>query len=468
MARFYDTDILEDSQGSLKVVEVRAGYTKVYFLPSKGALKEARIDDNGKTLILEIDAQKDSVCTHPIIGWPDRTDFLQPKYDFLETITLHGFDYGGVKTDDDILKILANFPDYVYKRYDLGLGLHKKCNILVDTLEDWNIKHLVISRIKEASIDEKRSTLILNHEEFEKIYKNTELITGRARRVARRLKNIDTNNILSNLLGNPEKYPMQPYPKFRIEPIARLIAEETSAIDIPQEQAEARDIALENIKKIMAQQPEKNIKLRNDIELVSLEDLIKRYELMLDKGASETAWQALFQHNPFILSMVFSSPINIIQGQASVGGMGIDGSGNTITDFLVANSISNNATVIEIKTPDKELLKETTSYRKDLYNVANDLSGGVNQVLDQRMEFQQDINRLKVKFKGKGVWFESYYTTGVLIIGTMPSDEDKQKSFELFRRNSKDVVIITFDELLEKIKQLLGFLKENTDDTIKK
>ena len=49
----------------------------------------------------------------------------------------------------------------------------------------------------------------------------------------------------------------------------------------------------------------------------------------------------------------------------------------------------------------------------------------------------------------------------------MPSDEDQQKSFELYRRNSKDVEIVTFDELLSKLKELSTFLNpEKTEPSI--
>jgi hypothetical protein len=49
----------------------------------------------------------------------------------------------------------------------------------------------------------------------------------------------------------------------------------------------------------------------------------------------------------------------------------------------------------------------------------------------------------------------------------MPSDEDQQKSFELYRGNSKDVEIVTFDELLNKLKELSTFLNpEKTELSI--
>ncbi len=49
---------------------------------------------------------------------------------------------------------------------------------------------------------------------------------------------------------------------------------------------------------------------------------------------------------------------------------------------------------------------------------------------------------------------------------TKPDDLEKHKSFEIFRRNSRDVEIITFDELLEKLKLLHTLLSTNEIEEI--
>ncbi len=75
-------------------------------------------------------------------------------------------------------------------------------------------------------------------------------------------------------------------------------------------------------------------------------------------------------------------------------------------------------------------------------------------MLDQKYQFQRHIAQIK---DNSGIHdIESYSVHCCLIIGTMPSkkNQDLLKSFELFRGNSKDVTIVTFDELLEKLKQL--------------
>jgi hypothetical protein len=186
-----------------------------------------------------------------------------------------------------------------------------------------------------------------------------------------------------------------------------------------------------------------------------LEVLIGKYEEMLAKDLSETRWQALFNDNPFILNLAFGYPVIKIQDQAHVGGQGLSGSGDTIADFLVKNEISNNAALFEIKTPSAPLLNRKP-YRGQLYTPSSDLSGAINQMLDQKSEFQKDITRIKENSRIYNL--ESYAVHSVLIIGTTPEGLDRQKSFELFRGNSKDITIITFDELLAKLKLLHEFL----------
>ncbi|HUZ95538.1 MAG TPA: hypothetical protein VMU57_11550, partial [Edaphobacter sp.] len=46
----------------------------------------------------------------------------------------------------------------------------------------------------------------------------------------------------------------------------------------------------------------------------------------------------------------------------------------------------------------------------------------------------------------------------------MPEGLDQQKSFELFRGNSKDITIVTFDELLAKLKQIHEFLASHAPE----
>jgi len=229
------------------------------------------------------------------------------------------------------------------------------------------------------------------------------------------------------------------------------------------EKAQALNQVSANKEAILKDEPEAFIKLKNDIELVSLESLIKTYETMLGKNLQENRWQTLFDNNPFILSLAFGYPIIKIQSQVYVGGRKITGKGEKISDFLVENNLTHNAALIEIKTP-TTALSNKREYRDGVYNASSELSGSINQILDQRLKFQQNI--FSIKDNSELPNLKTYSVHGILIIGKIPENNDKKKSFELFRGNSKDITIITFDELLEKLKHLHSFLKREEDESI--
>ena len=91
----------------------------------------------------------------------------------------------------------------------------------------------------------------------------------------------------------------------------------------------------------------------------------------------------MFQENPFILNLLFGYPIIKIQDQASVGGRKLSGKGDKVTDFLSKNVKTNNTAIVEIKKPHAKLLN-ATEYREGVFSPSSELSGSLNQTLDQR------------------------------------------------------------------------------------
>lgn len=118
--------------------------------------------------------------------------------------------------------------------------------------------------------------------------------------------------------------------------------------------------------------------------------------------------------------------------------------------------MTNNVALIEIKTPQTKLLNKKL-YREGVYSPSTELSGAINQLLDQKNKFEREMATFKNNSRQYDL--ESYSVHGILIVGKVPIDDiDQQKSFELFRRNSKNIDIVTFDELLNKVKNLYTFL----------
>jgi hypothetical protein len=201
------------------------------------------------------------------------------------------------------------------------------------------------------------------------------------------------------------------------------------------------------------------LRLSREIEVVTLEDLLSKFENMLDKNLNENAWQAFFSQNPFVLRLAFGHPVTILGGQTTMGGQKFDGTGGKISDFAVKAAASGNLGLVEIKTPTAKLIEERP-YRGDLHAPSRELTGAINQVLDQRYKLQKSISILK---DASGQWdVESYAVQGVVIIGRLPAGAALLKSLELFRNALKSVSVITFDELGYKLNHILEVLKSDT------
>ena len=222
------------------------------------------------------------------------------------------------------------------------------------------------------------------------------------------------------------------------------------------EQEEVLDVVARNTKSLAMSKPSKLATLKKDIELVTLEGLIESYQEMMNTKRTERHWQEFLDANSFILGLAFGYPVVKVRGQASVGGHRLSGKGETIADFLVKNSLTDNSAIIEIKTPQTCLLSKS-AYRGEIYPPSGQLVGAVNQSLNQKHNFEREIAR--IKDNSRLFDMESYSVRCCLVVGVMPVDEDRKKSFELFRGNSKHVEVVTFDELLEKLKGLRDLLK---------
>lgn len=188
--------------------------------------------------------------------------------------------------------------------------------------------------------------------------------------------------------------------------------------------------------------------LNQDFEKVSLEKFINKYEEAISKKRDEKWWQELFNKNQFILQMLFPYPIIYFEKEYY-----IKSHRTKIPDFKAQSEITNNIVIIELKKPDTKLLAQDT-YRAGLHKISTELSNAINQVNDQIYH----INNIK-----KNIEFNNYACDAVLIIGNLQklTTEDKKKSFEIYRNSFKTLKIITFDEIIEKVKNLKKLILES-------
>jgi Domain of unknown function (DUF4263) len=448
----------EASSDVLVVEEVHPGFNTVFIEPSAKSLNlsdEYRDAASPvKIKFIEVNESQNWLAMYPINTLPGHERFLRPKYKQLESVVLIGFDFSVPASSAEVRGMLEGLPSGFVQNVSYGLGLLNDYRYIINTIEKMPaIKHLIIQKDGDTSVEDEFYSL--NFSDFEILRKAINRINTQFQRESSRDKWMFAHNVLLTGIDDVE-YPELTEP-YKDGTIFRLIAAKRSkSVKLSEaDRTAAVRIVDANKREIARNAPRQLLRLRNDLEQASLEVLIAKYGEMLGRDLQEARWQQLFNDNPFILNLAFGYPVVKIQDQAHVGGRRLSGSGETIADFLVKNGISNNAALFEIKKPGTPLLNKKP-YRGDLYTPSSDLAGAMNQMLDQKNEFQKDIARLKENSRIYDL--ESYAVHGVLVIGKTPADRDQQKSFELFRGNSKDVTIITFDELLAKLKSLYDFL----------
>lgn len=180
-------------------------------------------------------------------------------------------------------------------------------------------------------------------------------------------------------------------------------------------------------------------------------------------NASEEYWQAeILEKYPWIISQLFSTPCTLFRSKAYVGGTSIDHHGGNVIDFIYQNEMTKNLALVEIKKPGTRLLGG--AYRNHCYSLSPQLSGAVNQVLSYRHSLMTKLAQLKMDSPGRE--FEAFNPQCIVIIGsTSEFDEydaeqrgDAVATFENFRNVLNGVTIVTFDELLRKVDDLIGVL----------
>ncbi|HZY71880.1 MAG TPA: Shedu immune nuclease family protein, partial [Edaphobacter sp.] len=167
-----------------------------------------------------------------------------------------------------------------------------------------------------------------------------------------------------------------------------------------------------------------------------------------------------------ILRLAFGVPVLLFHGQATVGGRAYGGSGDKRADFLMQAAKTGNLSIVEIKTPQTELLAKR-EYRGGIFPPHPDLTGAVAQVLDQRWQLQQNNRALADDRRRQAAdpaddrpSPEVYAVQCVIVAGRSPREVNLQKSFELYRNSLAGVLVLTYDELVLKLVTLLEILRD--------
>lgn len=213
----------------------------------------------------------------------------------------------------------------------------------------------------------------------------------------------------------------------------------------------------ESLKKSLSELQDDN--LQNLTTTLNIEKLKRLSSLMGDNlnNGNEEFWQTtVFKENQWVLAQIFACPCTIFDDKAYVGGKSLGNRGGNLCDFIYQNSLSQNVALIEIKTPCTEIIG--TPYR-GTFSFSHELSGAISQVLNYRDNLTKEYYAL---CRNGDTHFEVLTPRCVVVIGKLSSLTPEQiAAFENFRNSLNNVTIITFDELHERIKDLIAILAED-------
>ncbi len=195
------------------------------------------------------------------------------------------------------------------------------------------------------------------------------------------------------------------------------------------------------------------------------ECVIRDFEAALTEHPDDEAfWQGFFETNHWILQAVFSGAVYLMGSDIYIGGkgpVGRQGAGGVATDFLFSDDSTKSFSVVEIKTPHAPLVgrqyrgNSQDGQNNETYSMHSELSGGVVQIRNQITTAVESFESvLGPGFEHK---MNRVHPKGVLIIGTLDGLSERQlASFNHFRHGQYSLAIITYDELLKRLKLLFG------------
>ncbi len=170
---------------------------------------------------------------------------------------------------------------------------------------------------------------------------------------------------------------------------------------------------------------------------------------------NEKEWQKFFENNTWIFGYGLDYKfMKILQEESNVSDVDLDGRENVITDYLMG---TNKFTVlVELKKPTTPLFSKQKNRSKS-WKLSSDLTTAVSQILTQKAEWQLKSERTQFDKEDKPISQKTRDPKTILVIGRSDefdgndrTSDTKAKTFELFRRNSRNIDILTYTELYER------------------
>ena len=195
--------------------------------------------------------------------------------------------------------------------------------------------------------------------------------------------------------------------------------------------------------------------------LLGRRQALEQFDAQLSSGAwSETKWQDFFEVQNWVFGYGLDYRImRQFDREMVVGAGGTDNREKPTVDFLM--NFTDYTVLVEIKRPDTSIFQSQKSARAGTWRFSADFMDAISQVLEQKAEWlnaaqsgehfnKAGTSRLEARTRDAKTILVIGNRAEFIRSGNVREANIKRDTFELFRRDTRSIEIITFDELLER------------------
>ncbi|AIL63622.1 Shedu immune nuclease family protein [Pseudomonas alkylphenolica] len=399
----------------------------------------------------------DRIVTYPVFTNPHAQRYLTYRHGRIKTIVYEMKYVQDLPESSDAALTLIDMylTSRIWNSSNFGLGLIKDLEpICAGLMRVPDLNTLVVTHDDQIKID--RNCARIPERQLDDLRRTFDKANRRLKERIRVAKQWHVRNALLAKLA-PSQFPALVQVTSTGEMVEYRMAstKPSPAMERQQRQASVRTVR-QNARQIAKDAPHELLNLHAEIERVTLANMIELFEKKLQQQLTEAHWQRFFEDNMFILSLLFARPVKLLHTQFHAQMSGIDGSGAQIGDFLF-RELGQPLAIVEIKKPSSPLM-QSSAYRNDkVFGPHAELSGAVTQVLYQQTALRSNWLFHQTRLQGS----QPDTIKCIVICGTTPTEPEPRRCFDIFRHACKDVEVVTFDELLDKLRLLLQHLSHD-------
>lgn len=206
---------------------------------------------------------------------------------------------------------------------------------------------------------------------------------------------------------------------------------------------------------------------QNDINiLLGRKEALEIFKTQIHENIwDEKKWQLFFEEQKWIFGYGLDyRMMTQFDREMNLSAVGTDNKEKVIVDFLM--TFNDFTVTVEIKRPDTPIFNKSKN-RSGTWSFHNDFIDSVSQVLEQKAEWNvlgQNSNNYNNEGNQK-LNKRTKDSKAILLVGNKSEfneieniriRETKQDTFELFRRDSRNIEIITYDELFDRANYIVN------------